>query len=818
MNNNGSRARMARRHTAAARRLGAGLLMTLLLLVGAPNVFAATPAAGTSRILPVPPAAFAGKIGRTAAESIPAFPARVRAPDGAPNVLLIMTDDVGFAAASTFGGPTPTPNLDQLAAQGLTYNQFHSAALCSPTRAALLTGRNHHMVATGNLVDVATGYPGYWSMIPDSAATIAQVLTLSGYNTAMFGKHHNVPRWEQSAAGPFDDWPTGLGFEYFFGFIGGDADQWQTHLYRGITQLPSDPPNQPLRLLDARLADDAIRWLHNQNAADPDKPFFVYYAPGSTHAPHQAPPEWIAKFKGQFDQGWDVMREQSFARQKARGLIPANTKLTPRPAQIEAWDALSDDQRRVYAHMMEVYAAQLAYQDAQIGRVLDELERMGERKNTLVLFIEGDNGASAEAGNVGMSNELGRLANRVQDDTPWLLENLDRMGGPKTYENYPVGWAWAMDTPFQWTKQVASHLGGTRNALVVSWPAQIHDHGQLRTQFGHVVDIMPTILAAAHITAPEVVQGTKQQRIDGVSLLPTFDDPKFRAPRTQYFEIMGNLGIYKDGWLANTTPRRMPWQVLDAGKQDDRQHWELYHLDEDYSQSNDLAEQMPDKLKQMQALFWAEAARNQVLPIHDRFGGLHGAHANQKPRSEFTYWGSDVSVAEAAAPSFAARSFSLTADVDLARGDDSGVLVANGSWFGGWSFYLKHGQIVALEAVSLRPDQIFRIASAAQLAAGHHLIRFDFTADGGIYAGGTMKIFADDQQIAEGRIGRTIALPAGLGETFDIGRDTAVPVTDDYATPTLPASAIRSVHVKLGEPMMRRPQTPAAGTATVSMP
>ncbi|RYY29088.1 MAG: arylsulfatase [Sphingomonadales bacterium] len=753
----------------------------------------------SAQILPVPAQPFAGQVAPTHAESRPAWPKAVRAPTGAPNVLVILTDDVGFAAASTFGGPVPTPNLDRLANAGLKYNRFHTTAICSPTRASLLTGRNHHMVATGNIVDGATGFPGYWSTIPRSAATIARVLTLSGYNTAMFGKHHNAPAWEQSAAGPFDNWPTGLGFEYFYGFIGGDSDQWRPRLYRGITPVEPEPAGAP-QLLDKRLADDAIRWIHNQDAADPGKPFFIYYAPGSTHAPHQAPADFIARFKGQFDKGWDAQRAQSFARQKTMGVIPAVTRLSPRPAEIEAWDSLSPQDRRSYAHMMEVYAGMLAYQDAQIGRILDELERMGKSANTLVMFIEGDNGASAEAGNLGMTNEIGRLANGAIDDSAWIAASALEMGGPTVYGNYPAGWAWALNTPFPWTKQIASHLGGTRNGMVVRWPDGIKARGELRSQFSHVIDIMPTVLDAAGIPLPQMVDGTEQQRVDGTSLVPTFAADSPVAPRTQYFEVLGNRAIYSNNWLANTAPRRMPWEdrpTTAAATQP--LAWELYDLSKDFGQSHNLAAREPKRLAEMQALFDTEARRNQVYPIDERFAVLRSrdaAAAHPQTRTTFDYWGSDTSVMQGAAPRFAGRSFTIAVDVATVPGAN-GVLLANGSWFGGWSFYLRDGVPIAHQAVSRRPEDIFRVAASAPIAPGAHKILFSFRSDGGVRAGGSMTISVNGIEVGSGRIGRTIAIPAGLGETLDIGRDTGVPVTSDYGVPNLTDSAIRRVTVTL---------------------
>jgi len=731
--------------------------------------------------LPIQPPAFAGKIGPIAAESRPDWVPEVRAPAGAPNVVVILTDDVGFAASSTFGGPVPTPNLDRLARQGLRYNEFHTTGVCSPTRAALLTGRNHHAVSVGLMADLPSGFPGYSIEMPPSAATVARVLTLNGYNTAMFGKHHIVAPWEASAAGPFDRWPLGLGFEYFYGFVGGDADQYSPTLIRGQSPAQESPAEKG-KLLDVRLTDDAIRWVHNQNAADPDKPFFVYFAPGSTHAPHQAPPEWIARFKGKFDQGWDKLREETYARQLKSGVIPRNANLTPRAQEIPAWNALSNDEKRAYARMMEVYAAQLSFQDEQIGRLLNEIDRMGLGDNTLVMFIEGDNGASAEAGNVGMLNEVGRIANNVQDTPGWLAQNIDAMGGPKTYENYPAGWAWAMNTPFQWTKQVASHLGGTRNGLVVRWPARIRQGGQSRSEFGHVIDIMPSILDAAGVPQPATVNGIAQQRVDGISLLPGFAASRHTV-RTQYFELAGNRAIYSNGWMANTRPLRMPWEDKPAPGKPTTYSWELYDLERDYSQSTDLAAKMPGKLQEMKDLFDREARANNVYPIDDRFAflrGLDAAKAHPPRRNSFDYWGSDTSVMLGAAPQLPGHSFTLTADLTLDSANADGVLASYGSWFGGWAFYLKNGVPVALQAVSTDPADIFRITGTTAVPAGRHQVKFDFSADAGFRSGGTVRMWIDGVHAGEGRISRTIARVAGLGETFDIGHDAGVPVSEDY--------------------------------------
>jgi len=735
-------------------------------------------------ILPPAPAPFAGHVGRNAAESTPDFPKLVKAPANAPNILLVLTDDVGFGAAGTFGGLVPTPNLDRLAASGLRYNRFHTTAMCSPTRAALLTGRNHHAVANGVVTDFSSGYPGYWSILPRSAATIAEVLRQNGYNTAFFGKHHMVPAPQTSNAGPFDLWPTGLGFEYFYGFIGAETDQWTPALYRSTS--PVDPPRGSV--LDKDLADDALRWIHNQKAAAPDKPFFVYYAPGTAHAPHQAPREWIDKFRGKFDQGWDQARGDVFARQKAMGIIPPDTVMTPRPDGIPAWDLLTPEQKRIDARMMEVFAGMLAYQDDQFGRIVGELQRMGEIDNTLVIFIEGDNGAAAEAGLHGSTNPMGVAVNGARETQEWMLRMLDEMGGPNTHENYPMGWAWAANTPFPFFKQFASHLGGTRNGMVISWPARIEDAGGMRSQFHHLVDIMPTILDAVGVPAPTMVNGVRQQPVDGISMTYTFDAP--HAPdrhTTQYFEMMGNRAIYHDGWLANTTPRRLPWatQMFPGSPDPDKSYeWELYDLRADYGQSRNLASTYPDKLDTLQQLWWKEAERNHVLPLDDRLNldrFVAAERAYRAPRTEYVYWGKDIMVSAPVGPPILGRSFSITADVVIPAGGGDGVLVACGGRFGGWSFYLKDGKPVALVAVSQQTQEHFRVAATNAVAPGAARIRFDFDYDGGgMNRGGEMRISVNGQEVARGHLERTISKLAELTETFDVGLDSGTPVADDY--------------------------------------
>lgn len=736
-------------------------------------------------VLPIPPAAFKGKIERTAKESTPDFPKAVEAPDGAPNVLLILTDDVGFGASSTFGGPIQTPTLERLADNGLRYNMFHTTALCSPTRAALITGRNHHSVASGVITEFATGYPGYDSLVPKSAGSVGEVLRENGYNTSWFGKMHNVPDWMSSQAGPFDLWPSGLGFEYFYGFLGGDSDQWHPALYENTT--PIEPYlGKADYILDHDLADKAISWMRMQHALAPDKPWFLYYATGTAHAPHQAPKEWIEKYKGQFDQGWDTVREETLARQIRLGVVPPNTQLTKRPEQIPAWDSLNSDQKRLYARMMEVYAGALSYADNQIGRLLSAIEDSGQLDNTLVIFIMGDNGASAEGTLQGTTNEVATAANGVQESIPYLLSMIDKLGGPLAYNHYPVGWAHAMDAPMQWTKQVASHFGGTRNGMVISWPARITDKSGLRSQFAHVIDIVPTIYEATHIPAPKIMDGVEQKPLDGVSLVYTFDDAK--APTrhsTQYFELVGNRGIYKDGWMANTTPLRLPWVTIGDEPNPDDFKWELYNITEDFSQANDVASKYPDKLKELQAAFDVEAKKYNVYPLDSSFASR--ADPSIRPsltrgRTEFTYFPGMIRIPEGSAPDFKNKSWTAAAEITIPKGGASGVIATIGGRFGGWALMLQDSKPEFVYALSNQPQHKFRIASDKILPPGDHIVRIKFDYDGGgIGKGATVTLLADEKQVAQGKVPQTIGIRFSLDETFDVGEDTGTPVSEDYA-------------------------------------
>ncbi|MBH8574056.1 arylsulfatase [Nostocaceae cyanobacterium CENA369] len=772
-----------------AKAIALSSLLIALLMVNSPAL------AATSEVLPVPLPEFKGKIGLTYKDSQPDFPQPITAPATAPNVLLVILDDVGFGQASTFGGPAKTPNLTRLAERGLRYNQFHTTALCSPTRAALLTGRNHHSVNTGVVEELATGYPGYTTILPKSAATVAEILRQNGYNTAAFGKWHNTPDFETSAAGPFDRWPTGLGFEYFYGFLGGDTNQWSPALVENTKRV--DKPNKPDYHLTPDLVDHAIAWIRNQQSIAPEKPFFAYLATGATHAPHHAPKEWIDKYKGKFDQGWDKLREEIFARQKQLGVIPANAQLTPRPQELPAWDSLSAEQQKLYAHMAEVFAGFLGHTDYEIGRLIDAVAQLGELDNTLVIYVVGDNGASAEGGLTGSVNEL-KVFNDVPENLPQLLASYNDLGSPKTFNHFPAAWAWAVDSPFQWTKQIASHFGGTRNPLVISWGAGIKNQGSIRSQFHHVIDITPTILEVAGITAPKEVNGVKQQPIEGTSLVYTFNNPDTPSHRqTQYFEMFGNRAIYHEGWVAAARHGRLPWERTAKGDFD-TDPWELYNIAEDFSEANNLAKENPDKLEKLQKLFLKEARKHQVLPLDDRTSERFDVKIRPsltKGRTTFTYYPGTVGIPEGSAPNLKNRSFSITANVKIPENGAEGILLTQGGRFAGWSFFLEDG----------KPTYIYNYANTARyiiqspekLSPGKSILRFNFDYDGGVGAGGIGKLFINEQQVAEGRVEKTIAYRLALDETFDIGRDTGTPVVDSYQVPFAFTGNLQQVSLEL---------------------
>jgi len=750
-----------------------GLLAGTIAMCSA-SIIAATPP--DRKVLPVPAPAFAGKMEPSLDASVSVWPDLVKAPDDAPNIVLILTDDVGFGAASTFGGPVPTPNLDRLAARGAVYNNFHTTAMCSPTRASLLTGRNHHAVGTGALTNVAMGFPGYDGIIPPESATIGRILQGNGYSTAWIGKDHNVPNEETGETGPFTQWPTNKGFDEFYGFIGSETDQFRPTLYHGTSRV-SLSGRDPDLLLDKDFADRALSWLRQQDADHPDKPFFLYYAPGTAHAPHQAPPDWIARFKGKFDAGWDTLRARTFARQKREGIVPRNTKITPRPSEIPAWKSLSADRQRLYARYMEVFAAMLAYQDHQFGRILDELEVTGEIDNTLIVFVQGDNGGSGEGGLEGSLNELMEVIGQPDQSFAEQLSNIDTLGGPETYQVYPVGWAWATNTPFPLYKQIASHLGGTRNGLVVSWPEKIVQPAGIRQQFHHVIDIAPTILEAAGLPQPDVVDGAKQYPFDGISMAYTFNAPKAESRRSvQYFELLGNRAIYQDGWMASTNPGRMPWQGRSATDPADFT-WSLYNLRRDFAQANDLAGTKPEKLKEMQALFDREARRFDVYPLRASLDPVTAAKLRrpQVRRSEYVYRGNDIHIAWSEQPMLTGA---FTIDVAYSgEGPLYGAMLATGSALGGWAFALENGVPVVKHAASSAAADQYVIRAESAVPTGDGTLRFQFTPDSAKrFSPGSLSIIADDRVIGSGRIERFGFLPMGPTETFDVGDDTSRPV------------------------------------------
>lgn len=730
-----------------------------------------------------------------------------------------MTDDVGFGAASTFGGPIPTPTFDKLANAGLRFNNFHTTALCSPTRAALLTGRNHHTCATGVITEMGTGFPGYNTLMPKSCGSVAEILKQNGYNTSWFGKNHNVPDWQSSQAGPFGLWPTGLGFEYFYGFIGGDTDQWHPALFEGTK--PIEAPNDPNYHLDRDLADHAASWIRQQHSLAPDKPFFVYYTPGLCHAPHHAPKEWIDKFKGQFAQGWDKVREETLARQIALGVVPNGTVLSPRADKIPLWDGIAEQtEKDLYAYMMEVYAGCLAYTDDNIGRVIQAVEETGELDNTLIIYLMGDNGASAEGTLKGLANEVGVIANGVEESLEYLKRIQGDLGGPKYYNHYPAGWAQAMCTPFQWSKRIASHFGGTANNLVISWPKGINlpkgitQDGQVRSQFCHVIDIAPTILEATKLPAPTMINGVKQTPIEGTSLVYTFNDAQ--APTrhtTQYFEMVGNRAIYHDGWMASTTPLCMPWTPSGQAASADPKafQWELYHVAEDFSQANNLAAERNSlpKLKELQDKFDEQAKLYNVWPLDASFaerGDVALRPSLTEGRTTFTYYPGDpgpVRIPEGATPDVKNKDFTITADIGIPEGRSTdGVVATQGGRFGGWGLLLMDNKPEFHYAYSNQEEHKYSVASDARLAAGNHTIKLDFkyyAPASKMSCTGTLSV--DGVQVAKGDIKNTIPVRFSLDETFDIGMDTGTPVVEKYVDkmPFKFTGTLKKVVIELGQ-------------------
>jgi arylsulfatase A-like enzyme len=787
----------------------------------------AAPAAGSAvstrsldgRHLPPQPLPFGGVTNMNAIDSKPWWPPRVVPPKGAPNVLLIMTDDVGFGAPSTFGGVIPTPALDRVAKMGLRYTQFHSTALCSPTRAALITGRNHHSVGFGVVAEMTTGYPGYDTLIERDSATIGRVLRDNGYATSWFGKDHNTPAFQASQVGPFDQWPVGMGFEYFYGFVGGDTSQWQPNLFRNTTAI-YPYVGKPEWNLTTAMADEAIAHLKMLDEIAPDKPFFCYYVPGGTHAPHHATPEWIEKFKGKFDMGWNKLREQIFANQKKLGVIPADAKLTPWPDVLKKWDDLSAEEKKLFTRQVEVYAAFLAYTDYEIGRVIQAVEDLGKLDNTLIIYISGDNGGSAEGSPVGTPNEVAQF-NGVEVPVPAQLAMFyDSWGSDKTYNHMAVGWSWAFDTPFQWTKQVASHFGGTQQGVCIAWPKKIKDAGGIRNQFHHVIDVAPTILEATGVRAPEMVDGIAQRPIEGVSMAYTFDKANAQAasPRkTQYFEMLGNRGIYHDGWYANTVPISPPW-VLTATPNPDVMNaykWELYELSKDWTQSNDLAAKHPEKLKELQEAFIVEATKYRVFPLDNSMAArmISPRPSLTAGRDQFTYSGELTGIPMGAAPSLLNASYTIKADIEIPAADAEGVIATQGGRFGGWGFYLLKGKPVFLwNMLDLRR---IRWEGNAPLAPGKHTLEFAFKYEGlgegtlafndrsGLGHGGPGTLKVDGQVVSSHKMEHSLPVILQWDETFDIGADTGTPVDDnDYQVPFKFTGKLANLTLKIDRPKL----------------
>jgi arylsulfatase A-like enzyme len=709
-------------------------------------------------------------------------------PEGAPNVLVVLLDDVGFGASSAFGGPCQTPTAERLASGGLRYNRFHTTALCAPTRQALLTGRNHHSVGMGSITETATSAPGYSSVRPNTKAPVAMTLKLNGYATAQFGKCHEVPVWQSSPMGPFDAWPSGGGgFETFYGFIGGENNQWDPALYDGTT--PVEPPETDDYHLTEDLTDRAVSWMHQQKALMPDKPFFVYFAPGATHAPHHVPKEWADKYAGQFDDGWDVQRERIFAKQKQLGVIPADAELTTRHDEITAWDEMPDELKPVLARQMEVYAGFLEHTDHHVGRLVDALADLGVLEDTLIYYIIGDNGASAEGTMNGAFNELANFNGMAALETPeFMLSKMDELGSPSSYNHYSVGWAWAMNTPLQWTKQVASHWGGTRNGTIVHWPAGIEERGGLRSQFTHVIDLAPTILEAAGLPEPAVVNSVLQSPMEGTSMLYSFNDEA--APEQhdlQYFEMFANRGIYHRGWSA-VTKHRTPWVMVggDLPAFDD-DLWELYDGSSDFSQARDLASEHPEMLAKLQRLWLIEATKYNVLPLDDRGAErleptLAGRPTLIRGSSQLFFPGMGR-LSENSVVSIKNKSFSITADVEIPEGGANGVIIAQGGRFGGWAVYVVDGRLKF--GYNVLGIHEFTTTADSAIPAGTHQVRMEFAYDGGGLAkGGDVTLYSDGDPVGKGRVAATQPMIFSADETTDIGYESGTTVTADYTART----------------------------------
>ena len=756
-------------------------------------------------VLPIPDQRYQGLITYDAKDPSSGFPPipQVRPPEGAPNVLVVLIDDVGFGASSAFGGPCATPTAERLARNGLKYNRFHTTALCSPTRAALLTGRNHHTVGMGGITELASGAPGYTSVIPNTTASLAEMLKLNGYSTAQFGKCHEVPVWETSPMGPFRQWPTGQGFEHFYGFIGGETNQWAPAVYQDTVPIEPENVEDPDYHFGEDMTDHTIGWIRQQKALMPDKPFFAYYAPGATHAPHHVPAEWSDRYKGKFDDGWDAQRDRTFRRQKELGVIPDDAELTDRPDEIPAWDDMPDEMKPILARQMEIYAGFLEHTDHQVGRLIDALEDLEILDDTLVFYIIGDNGASAEGTINGTFNEMLSLNGAFEIETPeFMASRIDDFGGPEAYNHYAVGWAHAMDTPYQWTKQVASHWGGTRNGTVVHWPNGFASRGEIRTQFFHVIDLAATVLDAAGLPHPTFVNGVQQEPLHGASMVETFDAADAADSRTtQYFEMFVNRGIYHEGWTA-VTRHSTPWVLDEAPPPIDQDVWELYGPD-DWTQAHDLADDMPEKLVELQRLFLIEAARYNVLPLDDRRVERFNSDLAGRPvlihgNSQLLFGGMGR-LSENSVINIKNKSHSITAQIVLRDENATGVIIAQGGAFGGWVLYMLNGKPVY--CYNLFGAQRFKIHAEKTVEAGEHQVRAEFDYDGGGLAkGGTVTLFIDGESVGEGRVDATQPMIFSADETTDLGSDTATSVTDDFTSAeTRFTGRVRWVQIDVGE-------------------
>ncbi|MDS9469637.1 arylsulfatase [Paracoccus sp. MBLB3053] len=779
----------------------AGLATVALTFAFTGSVLAQSASTGTPSVLPRSDFQFSGTVGRTILDSDPPqFPQPVQAPQGAPNVVLILLDDAGYGQFATFGGGIASPTMDALAAEGLRFTRFHTTALCSPTRAALMTGRNHHSVAAGVIAETATGYEGYTAILPRNAGTVAEVLRQNGYMTAWIGKNHNTPTWEASAAGPFDRWANGLGFDYFYGFNAGDMSHFNPILYENRNLVPtSDDPDY---YLTTDLADHAVDWVRKVKTIAPDRPFFLYVAPGATHSPHQVPEQWIEPYRGKFDAGWDAYREQAFARQKELGVVPAEAELTARSDGLPAWDTLNADQKRLYARMMEVFAGYGANVDHEMGRVVEAVKALPGADNTIFIYIAGDNGSSAEGGIEGSVNE-NLFFNGFPESWQENLKVIDELGGPKHYNHFPSAWAHAMNTPFQWTKQVASHFGGTRNPMIVSWPARITEGGGVRSQFLHTIDIVPTLYDLIGITPPAELNGVPQKPIEGISFAPVLDDAGAEERhKVQYFEMAGARGIYEDGWVASAMAFA-PWNPIHTGYDVDKQEWELYNIDEDFTQAHDLAAENPEKLRQMQDLWWAEAARHNVLPLDWRAVERLNSEEMGRPSlagdaTSFTYYPGQVALPNDAAPRILNRSWTLTADIDVPESGAQGMIATHGGLVGGYGLYLRDGRptfvynYLALERHTITaPDQLPAGKAELQVDFAYHGAAGEF----GKSATVTLKVNGSD--VAKGELPKTIPIQISLGEGFDVGEDVGSAVDFTYTPPFAFTGAIEQVKIDL---------------------